>query len=386
MVFWGSASPRVVFAAKKTASQHRQAASTARKKAEAAEAKADKLADEIKALDEKADALARKAAALAPRVAAASKKSKLATAELKALQKQATELQTEIESTQAELAVQQDALNARAVERYRSDDDVLLTMLFDSESLSDFIARAEFAVRVIEDNSRIAGELTVTTRKLANEKDALDKVVAEAAEKQKAAKEAADELKALQKQRKQAAANAEALEAQKTGLMKDAKNDAAKLRAMAEAEEAEAAKLERELAGSGSGAYKGKMTWPVPGYSTITSPFGWRICPFHGRELHPGVDISGSGINGAKIVAAGAGKVISAGYRGGYGYTVIIDHGNGVTTLYAHQQAGGIRVSVGQKVKAGQRIGTVGSTGSSTGPHLHWEVRVNGSPKNPLSY
>jgi murein DD-endopeptidase MepM/ murein hydrolase activator NlpD len=78
--------------------------------------------------------------------------------------------------------------------------------------------------------------------------------------------------------------------------------------------------------------------------------------------------------------------VLAAGYRGGYGNTVILDHGNGVTTLYAHQAAGGIKVSVGESVKKGERIGTVGSTGSSTGLHLHFEVRVNGTPKNPATY
>ena len=100
--------------------------------------------------------------------------------------------------------------------------------------------------------------------------------------------------------------------------------------------------------------------------------------------MHPGIDIGAP--QGSSIVAAGKGKVIYAGYRGGYGNTIIIDHGNGVTTLYAHQAAGGLKVSTGQTVTKGQRIGTVGSTGYSTGPHLHFEVRVNGSPRNPRSY
>ncbi len=75
-----------------------------------------------------------------------------------------------------------------------------------------------------------------------------------------------------------------------------------------------------------------------------------------------------------------------AGGRGSYGNVVMIDHGNGVVTLYAHQRTGGIKVSVGERVDKGERIGTVGSTGNSTGPHLHWEVRVNGAAKNPMSY
>ncbi len=105
---------------------------------------------------------------------------------------------------------------------------------------------------------------------------------------------------------------------------------------------------------------------------------------FKSRRFHTGLDI-GAG-SGSAIVAAADGKVISAGYRGGYGNTVMIDHGNGVVTLYAHQKSGGIKVSVGERVGKGERIGSVGSTGYSTGPHLHFEVRVNGAPKNPASY
>ncbi|MCL2503339.1 MAG: M23 family metallopeptidase [Coriobacteriia bacterium] len=127
------------------------------------------------------------------------------------------------------------------------------------------------------------------------------------------------------------------------------------------------------------------MAWPVPSSRRVTSYFGYRTHPIFGdRRLHTGLDIGAS--QGSVIVAAGSGTVIYTGYRGGYGNTVMIDHGNGVVSLYAHQANGSIMVQTGQKVASGEQIGKVGSTGNSTGPHLHFEVRVNGTPKNPLNY
>ena len=123
--------------------------------------------------------------------------------------------------------------------------------------------------------------------------------------------------------------------------------------------------------------------WPCPSCHYITSQFGWRYHPiYHTQKYHSGVDIGAS--YGATIVAADGGTIITAGSVSGYGNCVVINHGNGITTLYGHMSS--IAVSVGQKVSKGQTIGYVGSTGNSTGPHLHWEVTVNGVRQNPLNY
>jgi len=121
----------------------------------------------------------------------------------------------------------------------------------------------------------------------------------------------------------------------------------------------------------------------APGGGRITSRFGYRIHPIYGtRRFHAGIDF-GLPI-GAAIRAADSGVVIYSGWYGGYGRTIIIDHGNGLTTLYGHTSAS--YVSAGQSIQRGQRVAAVGSTGLSTGPHLHFEVRVNGTPVNPLNY
>lgn len=127
------------------------------------------------------------------------------------------------------------------------------------------------------------------------------------------------------------------------------------------------------------------LVWPVPGHTNITSGFGSRW-----GTTHKGIDISDGSVNGAQIVAAMGGTVIQAGFGvsgsgyGGYGNCVAIDNGNGVVTLYAHMSS--IACSVGMTVSAGQTIGFVGSTGDSTGPHLHFEIRLNGTAVDPLPY
>ena len=124
-------------------------------------------------------------------------------------------------------------------------------------------------------------------------------------------------------------------------------------------------------------------SWPVPGYSRISSPYGYRIHPiFNTRKMHTGIDVPAP--TGTPTVSIDSGKVIFAGTKGGYGKTVMIQHDDGKVTLYAHNHQ--LNVSVGQRVQKGQVVAKIGSTGNSTGPHLHFEVRINGKHVNPVPY
>lgn len=143
---------------------------------------------------------------------------------------------------------------------------------------------------------------------------------------------------------------------------------------------AELLRRRRSVATPPSG--NGSLASPLASWY-VTSPFGYRVHPVFGdRRLHAGLDLRGA--TGTAVFAAGPGEVVFAGWRGSFGYAVLIDHGGGVATLYAHQDS--VAVAAGEQVARGDVIGAVGSTGYSTGPHLHWEVRVDGVPVDPLGY
>ncbi|MBD2541434.1 peptidoglycan DD-metalloendopeptidase family protein [Coleofasciculus sp. FACHB-SPT36] len=179
--------------------------------------------------------------------------------------------------------------------------------------------------------------------------------------------------------------NRQALEAAENVLAEDS----AGISTLIQKRVAEAkAKREREAAASkailrGRDIIRGSGIFSYPSDAGITSNFGWRVHPILGyRRFHSGLDFGGS--YGSTIRAANSGEVIFAGWYGGYGKAVIIDHGNGITTLYGH--ASEIYVSEGQSVNRADAIAAVGSTGFSTGPHLHFEVRKNGTPVDPITF
>ena len=214
---------------------------------------------------------------------------------------------------------------------------------------------------------------------LAGSTSQVEKQIAQAEKEYAAQLEAQRQAEAARKKQQQEAAAAAA---------KKAAADAAAARAAAQA----AASASSSSSGSSSTVAapasmpsSGGWRWPLSGYTHVASPFGYRICPFHGRELHRGCDITAPG--GTPIMAARSGVVLVSTYGSSYGNYVTIAHSDGTRSLYAHMSSRA--VSAGSTVSAGQVIGYVGSTGSATGNHLHFEIWTNSSSNscvNPLNY
>jgi murein DD-endopeptidase MepM/ murein hydrolase activator NlpD len=275
-------------------------------------------------------------------------------------------------------------LNARLVELYEQGDASDLDVVLEAQSLSDLIDRLEYARQLAAADERIATSVgrardaardaRAKTRKLRGVVAAETRVVQARTEQARALR---DELLANQRELLSARstkrvnlANLQASQRQEAAEAQSLEQVSAALGAQIQAAQAASSYTPPSSAPSASG-----FIWPVNG--PVTSPFGMRW----GR-MHTGIDI---GVPyGTPIHAAASGQVIYAGWMEGYGNLVFIDHGRGISTGYAHQSS--IAVSNGQSVTRGEVIGYVGCTGHCFGPHLHFEVRVNGSPVDPLGY
>lgn len=372
-----------VTAADAAAAQKR--ADEARRKAQEASGAAAQLEAEAKAFDAEISAAQAKIASIQPQKNEAVRRADEIRGEVAALEAQIAAKRLELGEVQARYDEQKRLLEGRVNALYRQGTNFMLEFILTATSIDDFISRTEYAQRILKSNSDAAEALSVEYAKLTEVKLQLDQSLEKVNVRRAEAEAIENELLDLDAQYRRALADQETLAAQKTAKMNELLKDAKAFAAAAAAEEAESRKILAELAANtGSGVISGGiLAWPVPSSSRISSAWG----DTEGRtKPHNAIDIAAP--SGSAVVAANDGKVIRAdyGWSGGYGNRIWIDHGEGVVTCYNHLLAGSFTISNGSQVKRGQRIASVGSSGSSTGPHLDFQVVVNGVFKNPMSY
>lgn len=291
--------------------------------------------------------------------------------QLTILESQAAITKRELDRATLDAAGQKELLKKRVRVMYETGSIGYVSVILDSTSFGDFITRLDFLKKIVDYDVTLLNNMKIYRDNIAQKKAKLQNEINQkeavrqqiGAKKEQVAQARSDRSKALSELTK----DLKELERLEDKLLELSKEVEKKIIA---------AQSKNKYAG-------GKMEWPVPASQKITSLYGYRIHPIlNKKKLHTGIDIrAGSGSN---VIASNNGKVIYSGYYGGYGNTVIIDHGGKISTLYAHNSR--LLVKGGDEVKRGQVISKVGSTGLSTGPHLHFEVRINGQHTNPMNY
>jgi murein DD-endopeptidase MepM/ murein hydrolase activator NlpD len=303
-----------------------------------------------------------------------------ATAELEEIQRELRHQRARLVRLKARLSQARTVLAHRLVERYQADKPDLLGVVLNSHGFADLLERTEFLRRIGKQDNRVIqnvktarADATITEARLAKLR-----VGAQALTDRIQARR--DEIAAVKGGLLDTQGGYRDTKDEKATLLASVRGDRHDLEEDLSAMHDQQAKIEATLTGVPSGPARqgsGSMVWPVNG--PLTSPFcesrSWENC-------HPGIDIAVP--TGTQIRAADAGRVALAAWTGGYGNYTCIQHSASLSTCYGHQSA--YRVSAGQDVAKGQVIGLSGSTGFSTGPHLHFEVRVNGGVVSPMDY
>lgn len=301
--------------------------------------------------------------------------------ELQALNGQIAALERAIDAARQELQKAEEDLEERTAILHQRLRDIYtegqvsyLEVLLQATSLGDFLTRFDLMQRIAEQDIKLMKEL-------AAERDRIE-------QRKKDLEARQERLTLLREQTRVKQSYLTARSEEKKGVLNQLESEReAYERALDELEATSRrlAQIIQQLQAKEPSPRRGtgRFIWPVPGYSTVTSGYGMRFHPIlRQSRMHTGIDIAAP--TGAAVVASDDGTVIYTGWLGGYGQVVVVDHGGGYSTLYAHLSR--IAAGNGSQVRQGETIGYVGSTGWSTGPHLHFEVRVNGEPQNPSGY
>lgn len=333
---------------------------------------------------------------------------------LASVEKKITKNEKKLDEAQKSITEQYGSMKLRIQFMYENGNQEMISLILSSENIGDFLNKAEYISelstydrKMLDKMVETKNTIEKTQKTLVEQKNTLT-VLKQDQEKQKSDIETlvAAKQKEIQAYDSKIAANEAALDELDTAIgnqqevIAEMERIEEERRIEAQKKAAEAQKKAAANGGSGNSnssantnvpsegvavgsANSGGYVWPLPGYTAISSGFGYRSDPFTGKQTyHSGIDLPAP--SGTPIVAAAAGEVAWANYSSTAGNWVGIDHGNGVYTVYMHMSA--LLTSTGQSVSAGQTIGLVGTTGSSTGNHLHFSVRLNGAYTNPLNY
>ena len=306
--------------------------------------------------------------------------------ELKNAEEQIEKYEKLIEQTKEELALaekeeeEQHELFCSRVRAMEENGTVSYwAVLFNASDFTDLLSTLDDVGEIMENDQRIFDEMREIRKSIEEKKATLEQCLVEAEEQRKLLEE---KRKELQAKLDESTALIQKISANKEQYLKLLRAEEAEAKSI----DAQIRKLQAQLAANGNSApaTKGGYIWPVTTSKKISSPFGSRINPVTGRsETHKGVDIAGV-FYSSNVIAAKAGTVIISQYGSSYGNYVVVSHGTGNTTLYAHLSKRSVKV--GDVVKQGDVLGVTGSTGNSTGPHLHFEITEGGSRVDPLKY
>lgn len=395
----------------------------------------DTLEKQITAVEDKVSTLETQISAIDEDIETCNNKIKQLRNEIAVITDEINAASQAIDETNQKIDSSKDLLAAKLRAAYMNGNESTLKILMGADSLSGFLTSLEMMKRMSEDDKRVINEFKQTVVKLKESKATLEtkqtELTAKSAEVQEQKNEAVSKKKELvlkQQEHSQTVKELESSYATVEKYISDLDKNSAvyenyikTLQAEREQADAEIDRIIREyqattqppttqgqtlpasnndptsagssggsanVPASSGGSYASSDTWawPLGGASCyISSGYGNRSASISGWSFHGGIDIAGGGIYGKPVYASRGGTVITASWGNrGYGNYVIIDHGDGFVSLYGHCSS--LSVSTGQSVSKGQHIANVGSTGNSTGPHLHFEIRYNGAKQNPMNY
>jgi murein DD-endopeptidase MepM/ murein hydrolase activator NlpD len=357
------------------------------RKIERAQQQKGRLLDQISVVDTKRGRVEAEVAELDDELATLNAHIEEVSARLERTQVQLAALEEELGTILARLVRRTDVFTERAVAAYKAGPTGYLDGLFGADSFGDLIEKYSYYEAVLEADSQMIDEINALRGETEQRRAQVQKKEEQIAADKRVLEEDRARVAALREERAGALAALERVLDDKRGLVAEVEARKSTYERAQDALERESNEIQALLASSAASAGApssyggGQFAWPAPG--PLISPYGYRVHPIFGdRRLHTGIDIGAP--YGATVVAAEGGVVAYVGTMSGYGNVVVVDHGGGIATTYNHLS--GFSVGSGQSVGRGQPIALVGCTGYCTGPHLHFEVRISGSPVDPMPY